>query len=55
MPKEYANQNGKRNSEMKLTGKKALEGTSKKENLQNWSFSGIPEQRHMALRHGEVL
>jgi hypothetical protein len=71
MPKEDKNQNGKRNYEMKLTGKKARklskkrakieklqkvpEGTSQKENLQNWSFVGIPEQRHMALRHGEAI
>ena len=57
MPKEDKNQNGKRNSEMKLTGKKArklskkrakieklqkvLEGTSQKENLQNWNFARI--------------
>jgi hypothetical protein len=50
---------------MKLTGNKATklskkrakidklqkvpEGTSQKENLRNWSFTGITEQRHMAL------
>jgi hypothetical protein len=71
LPKEDKNQNGKRNSEMKLTGKKARklskkrakieklqkvpEGTSQKENLQNWSFVGISEQRHMALRHGKAI
>jgi hypothetical protein len=71
MPKEDKNQNGKRNTETKLTGKKARrlskkrakiknsqkvpEGTSQKENLQNWSFAGISEQRHMALRHGEAI
>jgi hypothetical protein len=71
LPKEDKNQNGKRNSETKLTGKKARklskkrdkieklqkvpEGTSQKENLQNWSFVGISEQRHMALRHGEAI
>jgi hypothetical protein len=71
MSKEDKNQNGKRNTEMKLTGKKARklskkrakieklqkdpEGTSQKENLQNWSFVGISEQRHMALRHGEAI
>jgi hypothetical protein len=59
MPKEYKNQNGKRNTEMKLTGnkdrklskkrakidklQKVPEGTSQKENLQNWSFTGIKE------------
>jgi hypothetical protein len=71
LPKEDKNQNGKRNSETKLTGKKARklskkrakieklqkvpEGTSQKENLQNWSFVGISEQRHMALRHGKAI
>jgi hypothetical protein len=56
---------------MKLTGKKARklskkrdkieklqkvpEGTSQKENLQNWNFTGISELRHMALRHGEEI
>jgi hypothetical protein len=71
MPKEDKNHNGKKNSEMKLTGKKARklskkrakieklqkvpEGTSQKENLQNWSFVGISKQRHIALRHGEAI
>jgi hypothetical protein len=71
MPKEDKNQNGKRNNEMKLTGKKARnlskkrekieklqkvpEGTSQKENLQNWNFVGISEQRHMALHHGKEI
>jgi hypothetical protein len=57
MPKEDKNHNGKRNTKMKLTGKKARklskkrakidkleklpEGTSQKENLQNWSFAVI--------------
>jgi hypothetical protein len=65
MPNTDKNQNGKRNTKMKLTGKKArklskkrakieklekvLEGTSQRENLQNWSFVGITEQRHMPL------
>jgi hypothetical protein len=56
---------------MKLTGKKARklskkrakienlhkvpDGTSQKENLQNWSFTRISEQRHMALRHGKTI
>jgi hypothetical protein len=69
MPKEDKNQNGKRHIETKLTGKKDInlskkrdkidklqkvpEGTSQKENLQNWSFVGITEQRHMALLQGE--
>jgi hypothetical protein len=71
LPKEDKNRNGKRNSEMKLTGNKARklskkrdkieklqkvpEETSQKKNLQNWSFVGISEQRHMALRHDEAI
>jgi hypothetical protein len=63
MSKENKNQNGKRTTEMKLTGKKARkiskkrakieklqkipDGASQKEKLQNWSFAGISEQRHM--------
>jgi hypothetical protein len=69
--KEDKNQNGKRNTEMKLTGKKArklskkrakidklqkaLEGTSQKEELKNWSFAWLSEQRHMALHHDEAI
>ena len=57
MPKEDKNQNRKRPTETKLTGKKDrklskkttkieklqkdLEGTSQKKNLQNWSFTDI--------------
>jgi hypothetical protein len=71
MTKEDKNQNGKRTTETKLTGKKARklskkrakfeklqkvpEGSSQIENLQNWSFVGISEQRHMALRHDEAI
>jgi hypothetical protein len=71
MSKEDKNHNGKRNTETKLTRNKArklskkrakieklqtdLEGTSQKENLQNWSFTGISIQRHMALHHGEAI
>jgi hypothetical protein len=71
MPKEDKNQNGKRHTEMKLTGNKAIKlskkttnidklqkvpkGTSQKENLQNWSFVGTTEKRHMALRHGKAI
>ena len=71
MPKGDKNQNGKRNNEMKIIGKKARnlskkrakieklqkvpEGTSQKEGLQNWNFIGISEQRNMALRHGETI
>jgi hypothetical protein len=68
---EDKNQNGKRITETKLTGKKARklskkkaqierlqkvpEGASQKEKLQNWSFVGISEQRHRALRRGEAI
>jgi hypothetical protein len=71
MPKKGKNQNVKRHTETKLTGKKdrnlskkrskidklqkVLEGTSQKENFQNWSFVGISEQRHMTLHHGEAI
>jgi hypothetical protein len=71
MTKEDKNQNGKRNTKMKLTGKKARklskkrakikklqkdpEGTSQKENLQNWSFARISAQRHVALCHGKAI
>jgi hypothetical protein len=69
--KEDKNQNGKRNTETEITGKKARklshkrakidklqkdpEGTSQKEKLQNWSFTRISEQRHMALFHDEAI
>jgi hypothetical protein len=71
MSNEDKNQNGKRHTEMKLTGKKARklskkrakieklqkfpEGTSQEGNLQNWNFVRISEQRHMALHHGEAI
>jgi hypothetical protein len=71
MSKEDKNQNEKKHTETKLKGKKArnlskkrnkieklqkvLEGTSQEKNLQNWSFTGISEQRHMALHHGEEI
>jgi hypothetical protein len=71
MSKEDKNQNGKRQTETKLTGKKARklskkrakidmlqkapEGTSQKENFPNWSFIGISEQRHMVLHHDEAI
>jgi hypothetical protein len=71
MPNADKNQNGKRNTETKLTGKKArklskkrdkieklqkvLEGTSLREKLQNWSFVGITKQHHMPLRSGESI
>ena len=71
MPKEDKNQNGKRNTETNITGKKARklskkrakieklhkgpEGTSRKEDLQNWNFVGISEQRPMALCHGKEI
>ena len=56
---------------MKLTGKKdrklskkrdeteklqkILEGTLQTKKLQNWSFTGISEQRHMVLCQGEAI
>ena len=68
MPKGDKNQNGKRNTEMKITRRKARkiskkreklqnvpEGTSQKEDLQNWNFVGIAEQRNMTLLHGEAI
>jgi hypothetical protein len=71
MPKKDKNNNGKRNTETKLTGKKARklskkrenikklqkvrEGTSLKENLQNWNFVEISEQCHMAPCHEEAI
>jgi hypothetical protein len=66
--KENRNQNGKRTTETKLTGKKARklnkkreklqeipDGTSQKETSQNLSFAEISEQRHGSLRHGEAI
>jgi hypothetical protein len=71
MLKGDKNQNGKRNTETKITGKKARklskkrekieklqnvpEGTSQKEGLKNWNFIKISEQRNMALRHDEEI
>jgi hypothetical protein len=71
MLKEDRNQNGKRQTELKITGKKARklskkrvkieklqeipDGTSQKENSQNGSFARISEQRPMALRRGEAI
>jgi hypothetical protein len=71
MSKEDKNQNGKRNTKTKITRKKARklikkreriknlqngpEGTSQKEDLQNWNFVGISEQRPMALFHGKAI
>jgi hypothetical protein len=56
---------------MKITGKKARklskkrgnieklqkgpEGTSRKEDFQNWNFAEISKQRPMALLHGEAI
>jgi hypothetical protein len=69
--KENRNQDGKRTTEMKLTGKKARklskkrtkieklqkipDRTSQKENLQNGIFVEISEQRPMALHHDEAI
>jgi hypothetical protein len=71
MSNEDKNQNGKRHTEMKLTGKKDRKlskkrakieklqkfpkGTLQTENLKKWSFAGISEQRHMALHHDEAI
>jgi hypothetical protein len=71
MPQEDKNHNGKSHIETKLTGKKARklskkrdkidklqkvpEGTSQTKNSQNWNFTTIIEQRHMALHHGEEI
>jgi hypothetical protein len=68
---EDTHQNGKRITETKLTGKKArklrnkrantirlqevLEDTSQQEELQNWSFAKISEQRQRVLRHDEAI
>jgi hypothetical protein len=65
------NENGKKNTKMKITGKKdrnlskkrekieklqkVVEGTSQREGLQAWNFTGISEQHNMALRHGKVI
>jgi hypothetical protein len=62
---------GKSITETKLTGKKArksrkkmantirlqevLEDTSHQEELQNWSFTKISEQRHRILLHDEAI
>jgi hypothetical protein len=71
MSREDKNQNGKRMTETKLTGKKARklskkrakieklqkipEETSQKEKSQELSFVGISEQRHTTLRRGEAI
>jgi hypothetical protein len=71
MQKEDKNHNEKRKIEMKITGKKARkinkkrekvkklqkgpEGTSQKEDLQNWNFIGISEQHPMELLHGQAI
>jgi hypothetical protein len=34
---------------------KVPKGTLQKENMQNWSFVGITEHRHMELHHGEAI
>jgi hypothetical protein len=71
MPKGDKNQNGKRNIETNITGKKAIkfskkrakiknlqkvpEGTSQKEVLQNWNFVEMSEQHNTTLFHGEEI
>jgi hypothetical protein len=41
MPKEYKNQNGKRNTETKITKKKARKLSKKRENMEN--LQNVPE------------
>jgi oligoribonuclease NrnB/cAMP/cGMP phosphodiesterase (DHH superfamily) len=71
MFKENKNQNGKRITEMKLTGnkdrklskkrakidklQKIPEGASQKENLKNLNFIEISDQRHRPLRRGKAI
>jgi hypothetical protein len=71
MPRGDKNQNGKRNTEMQITGKKARklskkkekleklqeiqEKTLQKEGLQNLNFVGISEQLRLALLHGRAI
>jgi hypothetical protein len=71
MPREDKNQNGNRNTETNITGKKARkfskkkvkieklqkfpEGTAQKEGFQKMNFIGISVQHSMALLHGEVI
>jgi hypothetical protein len=68
---EDKHQNGKSITETNLTGKKdrklrkkgantirlqeVLEDTSQQEELQNWSFTEILEQRHRILLHDEAI
>jgi hypothetical protein len=71
MPRRDKNQNGKRNTETHITGKKARklnkkkekleklqevpEKTSQKEGLQNLNFAGILEQLRLVLHHGREI
>jgi hypothetical protein len=71
MPREYKNQNGKRNSITQITGKKArklskkkakleklqeaLGRTSQKEGFHNLDFAGISEQHRLTLHHGGAI
>jgi hypothetical protein len=71
MPREENNQNEKRMTKTKFTGKKdkkimkkkekleklqnVLEETLQKENMLNLSFVGIAEQQNMPLHHVEVI
>jgi hypothetical protein len=71
MLKGDKNQNGKRNTEINITGKKARklskkrekieklqkvpEGTSQKEGLQNWNFVEISKQCNLTLLHDEEI
>jgi hypothetical protein len=71
MPKGDKNQNGNRNTKMKITEKKARklnkkrakieklqkvpEGTLQREGFQDWNFVEISEQCNMELHHGEAI
>jgi hypothetical protein len=71
MPRGDKNQNGKRNIETQITGKKdrklskkkakleklqeVPEKTSQKEGLQNLNFVGISEQLRLAVPHGRAI
>ena len=71
MPSGDKNQNGKRNTKMNITGKKARKlskkksnieklqkvpvGTMQKERLQNLNFVDISEKLRLALRHGGAI
>jgi hypothetical protein len=71
MPREYKNQNGKRNPITQITGKNARnlskkktkleklqeapERTLQKEGFQNLNFAGISIQQRSTLHHDEAI